>query len=174
MHKALACIAILILLYVLVTLESVTRSPIQVSYNDLTSQAKHQVDCIAENIYFEARSEPIDGQKAVAFVTMNRVKSSKFPRDACSVVRERQRTICQFTWWCEKKPQAMLASNLGADPKYRQALLIAMEVYLNHGRIPDVTKGALFYHADYVAKHKIGVPNLQLTAKIGRHIFYKA
>ena len=46
---------------------------------------------------------------------------------------------------------------------------IALHAYANYEHIEDLTKGALYYHADYVN------PNWKLnkTTKIGRHIFYK-
>ena len=42
-----------------------------------------EVVCIAMAIYFEARSEPLDGQVAVANTIMNRVASPKFPDTPC-------------------------------------------------------------------------------------------
>ncbi len=44
--------------------------------------------CIALNVYYEARSEPLEGQYAVAHVVLNRVASPRFPDDACTVVRQ--------------------------------------------------------------------------------------
>jgi len=46
------------------------------------------VICLATAIYFEARSEPLDGQVAVANVIMNRVASDKFPNSPCEVVKQ--------------------------------------------------------------------------------------
>ena len=42
--------------------------------------------CLANAVYFEARSEPIRGQMAVAQVVMNRVFSDFYPNDVCGVV----------------------------------------------------------------------------------------
>ena len=44
--------------------------------------------CLALNVYFEARNDSMVGQYAVAQVVMNRVQSSKFPDDVCSVVKQ--------------------------------------------------------------------------------------
>jgi spore germination cell wall hydrolase CwlJ-like protein len=44
--------------------------------------------CLALNIYHEARSEPRAGQIAVASVTLNRVKSKRFPGTVCDVVMQ--------------------------------------------------------------------------------------
>ena len=50
--------------------------------------------CLALNVYFEARSEPMIAQFAVAQVTMNRVASEKYPDNVCDVVWQKK----QFSW----------------------------------------------------------------------------
>ncbi len=124
--------------------------------------------CLAQNIYFEARGESLHGQLAVALVTMNRVRSPKYPNDVCQVVWQRR----QFSWTHDGKsdrPRDMVA--------WRRALQIAEFVYHKYNKLPeqarkavDITNGALFYYAPklaqpYWARHK------QVTAKIGGHIF---
>ena len=52
---------------------------------------------------------------------------------------------------------------------YQEAQDVAVYVYMNHETMKDNTKGALYYHADYVNPRW----KLQKTATIGRHIFYK-
>jgi N-acetylmuramoyl-L-alanine amidase len=126
--------------------------------------------CLAENIYHEARSEPYEGKKAVALVTLNRVQSEQFPNSVCDVVKERRGNICQFSWYCGKERNKILTAN---NKHYIESMDIAQYVLKNHERLRDLTHGALYYHADYVSLRKIGVKNLEQTAKIGRHIFYK-
>jgi len=46
----------------------------------------HEIQCLATNIYHEARGEPLPGKYAVAIVTLNRVKSADHPNDVCRVV----------------------------------------------------------------------------------------
>ena len=41
-------------------------------------EPNHAFDCLAQNIYFEARSESQAGMIAVAQVTMNRVKHPRY------------------------------------------------------------------------------------------------
>ena len=135
---------------------------IEVKYTQLTKEAKTQVDCLAENIYYEAGYEKEDGQIAVALVTLNRASDPRYPKDICSVVKQKIKSTCQFTWYCEAK-RAMNAQ------VYDKVKKIAIMVYANYGVIQDITNGALYYHADYVdPKWK-----LEKTAVIGRHIFYK-
>ena len=135
----------------------------EVRYSELTKDAKKQVDCLAENIYHEAGNESDEGKVAVGLVTLNRVQDPKFPKDICSVVKQKVNYTCQFSWFCMP-----VYLNKNSDT-YQKSLEVALHVYANYEKIKDFTHGALFYHADYVN------PNWKLdkTTKIGRHIFYK-
>ena len=137
---------------------------LHIGYNQLTPTAKKQVDCLAENIYHEAGHEPEDGKVAVALVTLNRVEDPRYPKDICSVVKQRVKSTCQFSWYCEHGK--MIRNN----EAYREALRVALYVYANYEKLKDFTHGALFYHADYVNPRWKG---LEKTAVIGRHIFYR-
>ncbi|MBO6785478.1 MAG: cell wall hydrolase [Rhodospirillales bacterium] len=125
-----------------------------------------QLRCLALNVYWEARSESIPGQIAVAAVTLNRVQSPRFPSNVCDVVRqggEIRRHRCQFSWWCDGKKDEPLETTA-----WRRATTLARLV--SAGVIEDPTDGALWYHADYVKPHWADAKE-RLT-KIGRHIFY--
>lgn len=135
---------------------------LDVKYSQLTKDAKLQVDCLADNIYYEAGYEPEQGKVAVAFVTMNRLQDPRFPKDICSVVKQRVKSTCQFSWFCENKRPA----HAGV---YHEARAVALKIYANYEQMRDVTEGALYYHADYVNPRW----KLEKTAVIGRHIFYK-
>jgi len=50
--------------------------------------------CLAMNIYHEGRGEEMRGQAAIAAVTMNRVRSARYPDTVCAVVWQRK----QFSW----------------------------------------------------------------------------
>lgn len=134
-----------------------------VKYYQLTKDAKSQVDCLAENIYHEAGYEPEEGKIAVAMVTLNRLNDPRYPKDICSVVKQRTHSICQFSWFC-------MPVHLNKENKvYEQAMDVALRVYVNYEKMSDVTLGALYYHADYVNPRW----KLVKTTTIGRHIFYK-
>lgn len=157
----LCCAALLIIISYNVEVKQ--ERPIIISYEKMIPSARTQIDCLAQNIYYEAGNQGHDGQVAVALVTMNRVTSRKFGNSICGVVRERTEKTCQFSWLCEK--------HKNPDPGlYRRVRNVALDVYLNYGMIKDITKGATYYHADYVNP---GWENLKKTTKIGRHIFYK-
>lgn len=137
---------------------------LHIGYNQLTSDAKKQVDCLAENIYHEAGHEPENGKIAVALVTLNRVEDPRYPKDICSVVKQRVKSTCQFTWYCEP------GKSIRNTEAYTESQRIALYVYANYEKLKDFTHGALFYHADYVNPRWKG---LEKTAVIGRHIFYR-
>ena len=127
-----------------------------------------EINCLALNIYHEARGEPRNGQYAVAEVTMNRVASKHYPDTVCGVVYQqnwdarRKRMVGMFSWTeLERKPE--IKSRL-----WIQARKIAELVY-NDSYEPKL-EGALFYHAHYI---KPGwARNKKPITRIGRHIFY--
>jgi N-acetylmuramoyl-L-alanine amidase len=126
------------------------------------------IECLAMNIYHEARGEPIAGQYAVAEVTLNRTRSRRFPSSVCRVVYQkhwnpqRKETIHAFSW------TGMSVTTNFNSAAWRQAREIARTV-LTHGRQPTM-QGALYYHNTNVkpawARHH------KRLAIIGRHIFY--
>ena len=61
-----------------------------------------EVECLAQNIYFEAGAEPIAGKIAVATVTLNHVKQG-FAKTICGVVKQKRNGVCQFSWVCQDK-----------------------------------------------------------------------
>jgi spore germination cell wall hydrolase CwlJ-like protein len=123
--------------------------------------------CLAEAVYFEARSEPEAGQAAVAQVVLNRVKSGLYPTNVCGVVyQNRHRYMgCQFSFACEGK-----SLRIADGPSWQSATRIASAVIDGRTYLSEVG-GATHYHADYV---KPGWSR-RLTKKdvIGRHIFYQ-
>ena len=53
-----------------------------------TQENQPELYCLAQNIYFEAKSEPLAGQYAVADVVLNRVQDTRYPNTICEVVKE--------------------------------------------------------------------------------------
>lgn len=116
-------------------------------------------ECMALNIYHEARGEKTIGQEAVAWVTMNRVNSKKYPNSVCGVIWQNK----QFSWTWDK------ISDKPKDKKsYEKAKKIAEQIM--NGSIKDPTNGALWYHADYVDPY--WNKELKFEKKIGIHLFY--
>src|SRR3546814_13220413 len=61
------------------------------------------IECLAAAVYYEAGSESVDGQRAVAQVVLNRVRHPAYPNSVCAVVFEgaQRATGCQFTFTCD-------------------------------------------------------------------------
>ena len=156
---------------------------------ELYTESSHpELYCLAKNIYFEAKSEPIAGQYAVADVVLNRVKDSRFPNTICEVVYEGPvreswqtkkqpdledaeriyhpiRDRCQFSWWCDGK-----SDNMKDGDAWRKAQEIAYRL-VNDYKHRGLTEGATHYHATYV--NPKWAPTLDLVGRIGTHIFYR-
>ena len=150
-------------------------------------QKELDAQCLALNMYHEARNQGSAGLLAVSSVVLNRVKDKRFPNTICEVIeqgptRESWKTRqtpdpndavfypiknrCQFSWYCDGK------SDVPKQVKtWKRLLTIANSIVYNKFDFVDITDGALFYHADYVtpgwAKTK------QRTVEIEDHIFYR-
>ena len=137
-----------------------------------------EIECLAKNMYFEARGEGQSGQDAVAFVTINRVRSTKYPDTICEVVYQAKtdhrgiplRNRCQFSWYCDGKIDSI------TENVYNRILKRSEFIYINYylnDLMEDTTDGATHYHSrkvkPYWSKHK----NYQYVASIGQHIFYQ-
>jgi N-acetylmuramoyl-L-alanine amidase len=130
-----------------------------------------EVDCLAKNIYFEARGESEIGQYAVGMVTLNRLDSPDFPDTICEVVTEAKRDAngnpilhkCQFSWFCDGKSDTP-KHNLAWD----RAVIVAKNLILF--RFPDITQGAVFYHAKSVSPY--WKKHFTFVRAIDNHLFY--
>jgi spore germination cell wall hydrolase CwlJ-like protein len=134
----------------------------------------NEARCLAQNIYFEARGESKEGQVAVAMVTLNRVRSELFPASVCGVVRERSKSNCQFSWWCNARLKEQAVTNQIANSKlYLEIKQLAIDIISQYDEIEDITHGALFYHATYTSRRNLGRMRLISTTTIGQHTFYR-
>lgn len=122
----------------------------------------NEVQCMAQNIYFEAGNQSTKGMIAVSNVVMNRVGDSRFSKTPCGVIQQRRGRRCQFSWVCNRH-------RIKDKSLYQKATTIAEQVY--HGEHRDITHGAKFYHAKYVRPRWSVVFNK--TTRIGDHIFYR-
>lgn len=136
--------------------------------NMTVAEKEKQIQCLTQNIYWEAASEPFEGKVAVAQVTLNRMNSGKFPGTVCGVVQQRNifydKVVCQFSWFCETTHKTKTV-----HPRlYEESEAVAKKVLLEGFRL-DSLKEALYYHADYVNPKW----NKERIGKVGQHIFYK-
>lgn len=157
----------------LATLTEPTPTPVPVYAWHYKSLEK-EMNCLAQNIYFEAGHEPEEGKIAVGLVTINRLKSGMYPDSICEVVWQVGRSsrtgksVAQFSWTRDGKPD--VPRNMTA---WEEAKKLAYEMLKdgNLDNFEDFTKGATHYHATYVKpywRHKY-----ERVAKIGLHIFYR-
>jgi len=153
-----------------------------------TEERQPELYCLAQNIYFEAKSEPLAGQYAVADVVLNRVNDTRYPNTICEVVQEgpikeswktKQDTTlsdderiyyprknrCQFSWYCDGK-----ADNVRDSDAWRIAQEVAFRI-VEENRMRGITEGATHYHADYVSPK--WASKIQLVGSISTHIFYR-
>ena len=123
--------------------------------------------CLAEAVYFEARSEPPEGQAAVAQVVLNRMKSGLYPSSICGVVyQNRHRHLaCQFTFACEGKVLRTTETEAWDQAKQIASAVLEGKTYLAE------VGGATHYHAKYVRPY--WAKRLKKMDVIGQHIFYK-
>jgi spore germination cell wall hydrolase CwlJ-like protein len=133
------------------------------------SQRAGDLQCLAENIYFEARGEPLAGQYAVAEVTLNRTHARNFPHAICQVVHEnrwdpsRRRFVADFSW---TERGALFPED---GPAWRQAMVVAEGA--NEELHAPVVPGALYYHATNVQPG--WAKTRKLIGTIGNHVFYR-
>ena len=129
---------------------------------------ERKLQCMTQNIYWEAATEPAEGKLAVAQVVMNRVESGKFPQDPCQVIHQKnivyERVLCQFSWYCQQNFKTKAVHKKLWDESAEAARMVMFDGF----RLPEL-KDALYYHADYVNPQW----NKRKVAKIGKHIFYK-
>lgn len=138
------------------------------SHAQLTESVKQDIECLALNIYHESRDQDDVGQVAVGFVTLNRVKSRRYPNTICGVVKQGYkpgRRDCHFSWYCDGK------SDIPTEPRaWKKAQAIAAMVLHNHDYISDPTNGATHYHTLQVEPWWAN--KLSYNGTIGDHIFY--
>jgi spore germination cell wall hydrolase CwlJ-like protein len=156
---------------------------------ELTEREK---ECLSRNIYHEAANEPVEGQVAVAIVTLNRANDPFYPNNVCDVVYQRGSysakktieikvgkgkkkrteekqitknwTVCQFSWTCER-----VKAPSESDPRYVKIKELVDE--FSNGGYPEYREKyakSYHYHAYYVNPRW----KLNRLHRVGAHIFY--
>lgn len=127
-----------------------------------------ELDCLTENIYYEASGEPVAGKIAVAQLTLNRVESSKrskrFKDSICKVVYQGS----EFSWVADK-PRKLVNINKHV---YNESREVAKKVLFEGERLSMINKpNVLYYHAEYVKPS--WASEFKLVGKIGKHLYYE-
>lgn len=132
-----------------------------------------EAQCLALNIYYEARGSNLADKAGVADVALNRVNDTRYPDTVCEVVKQGEqdangnmiRNRCQFSWYCDGR-----SDQPQDQDSWIEAQMIAWDM-IEHNRYRGITEGATHYHADYVNPR--WASSLQLVGTIGAHIFYR-
>ena len=125
------------------------------------ADARSDVNCLAEAVYFEARGEAADGQKAVAQVVLNRVRHPAFPKTICGVVHQHGAGGCQFSFACESR--AADVDSLA----WRRAEGVASAAL--HGAVMSAVGDATHFQT----AHSGPFAGLLRVAQVGAHVFYR-
>ena len=127
----------------------------------------NSLDCLTAAVYYEARSETLDGQRAVAQVVLNRARHPAFPNTVCGVVYQgsNRRTGCQFSFTCDGSMQRGVR-NQAAWETARQVARAALSGFV-YGPVGLATH----YHT--TAIRPWWAPSLTRAITVGAHIFYR-
>lgn len=122
--------------------------------------------CMTMAVHFEADSETLDGQRAVAQVILNRVAHPAYPATVCGVVFQgsERSTGCQFSFTCD--------GTLGrrAKASYRgSAARVAREALSGMVHAPVGT--ATHYHTTEILPY--WASSLDRIGVVGAHVFYR-
>jgi hypothetical protein len=128
--------------------------------------AARAVECLATAIYYEAGNEPLDGQRAVAQIVLNRVRHPAFVPSVCGVVYQGSTRVtgCQFSFTCDGSMRRRPTSTGWATTRAIAAQALKGAVFAPVGT-------GTHYHADYVVPY--WATSLAKNAVVGRHIFYR-
>lgn len=123
------------------------------------------LDCLATAIYYEAASESIGGQRAVAQVVLNRVAHPTYPNTVCGVVYQgsERKTGCQFSFTCDGSLRRVPSAAAMARARMVARDALAGEVYEPVGL-------ATHYHTIWI--YPYWAPSLKHIGTIGAHRFY--
>ena len=121
--------------------------------------------CLTSAIYYEAATEPDEGQRAVAQVVLNRVAHPEWPNTVCGVVYQgSSRPGCQFSYACDGAMARAPSLAWWIRARRVAEMALAGEVYAPVGR-------ATFYHTTAVSPP--WVPRLRPVGQVGTHLFYE-
>jgi spore germination cell wall hydrolase CwlJ-like protein len=136
---------------------SVQNIPLNSNY--IIKHTKQDLDCLAKNIYFEAKGESLPGKIAVAQVTLNRVLHKQdFNKTICGVVYQKD----QFSWTAQPNPRVRDHS------QWKTSQNVAMGIL--QGKLFLEGFDALYFHANYVKP--TWRKQRQYLKTIGNHLFY--
>lgn len=143
---------------------SIRPAPPFVLRGSMLDQAR-AMQCLTTAIYYEAASEPDDGQAAVAQVILNRVRHPTFPSTVCGVVYQgSERRGCQFSFACDGAMARVPMRSAWDRARRAAARALAGQVFAPVGM-------ATHYHTYAVTPS--WNRSLVMTGMFGAHLFHR-
>ena len=133
---------------------------------DNALDASRDLECLTQAVYYEARGEGRDGQRAVAQVVLNRVRHAAFPKTICGVVFQgaNRRTGCQFSFTCDGSMRGRV--NRAAWNRARDIADKALS-----GAVYAPVGNATHFHTTAVSPVWRG--SMIRVTQVGQHLFYR-
>ena len=147
------------------TLANPAARPFNVTFASAADRLR-ATECLTAAVYYEAATEPLEGQRAVAQVVLNRARHPAYPRTVCGVVFQgwERTTGCQFTFTCDGAIRRTPSASLWA-----KARRVAEEALA--GKVSAAVGWATHYHTNWVVPYWSS--SLTKLANVGTHIFYR-
>lgn len=123
------------------------------------AELSRELNCLAGAIYFEAKSESLNGQLAVGRVIVARSKSGRFPNSYCGVVFQPS----QFSFVRGSSMPGIAKSSR----QWKNAVAIAQIAHAGSWQSP--VEGALYFHAAYVNPGW----RMKRVGRIENHVFFR-
>lgn len=126
---------------------------------------EQEVNCITEAVYFEARGEPKNGQKAVMEVILNRVDNvTLYPNKVCDVIHQKN----QFSY--------RLYNYQVKNRKLYEDIKEEVKLHLFYVKILNLEQHRVIKkcsdHYDGKTSNARWIKNMTDPQQIGNHIFY--
>ena len=122
--------------------------------------------CLARNLFYEARGEGEHGMVLVGHVTLNRMKSPRYPNSICEVVYQPK----QFSWTM-KYGRTSRPQQKNPDV-WKKTVALAERVYEEHKKGIDPTGSAKYFYNPTLANPRWASAKT-VTARHGQHVFLR-
>ncbi len=136
----------------------------------IVNMTEQEINCMAQNLYREARGEGDQGMIAVGYVVLNRMATKGYPKSVCGVVHHKLtlrsgKVSCQFSWACTSLRNAPMK-----PASYVHARNLAMKVMSRE--VENPIDDSIYFQVKTVRTAHARKSNFR--AAIGNHRFFAA
>jgi N-acetylmuramoyl-L-alanine amidase len=127
------------------------------------------LDLLARVVWAEARSEPFEGQCAIVWVIINRLKRERgrFPNSIQAIIKQ----PFAFSCFNSSDPQCRKVKTVSeADPTFVEAMRVSMDVMT--GKVPSPVGKADHYYLTGMQNPPAWAKKMTLIKRLGSHSFY--